>query len=72
MGYIETNKRNLIMYSGLMLSLAGIALYDPLGNLFTGMGVVVIAIGLCSMFISYFRSNAGEILNKAVDRFEKK
>ena len=39
MSYIENNKRNLIMYIGLGLSLVGIALYDPFGILFTGMGM---------------------------------
>ena len=72
MSYIENNKRNLIMYIGLGLSLVGIALYDPLGLLFTGMGMVVIAIGLCCMFAGYLHSNEVVRINKAVDRFEKK
>ena len=72
MSYIENNKRNLIMYIGLGLSLVGIALYDPFGILFTGMGMVVIATGLCCMFVGYFHSNEAVRINKAVDRFEKK
>ena len=72
MSYIETNKRNLIMYLGFGFSLFGIALYDPLELLFTGMGIVVIATGLCCMFVGYFHSNESERINKAVDRFEKK
>ena len=72
MSYIENNKRNLIMYLGLGLSLVGIALYDPFGILFTGMGMVVIATGLCCMFVGYLHLNESERINKAVDRFEKK
>lgn len=72
MSYIENNKRNLIMYLGLGLSLVGIALYDPFGILFTGMGMVVIATGLCCMFVGYLHSNEVVRINKAVDRFEKK
>ena len=41
MSYIESNKRNLIMYLGLGFSLFGVALYDPLGLLFKGMGMVL-------------------------------
>ena len=72
MSYTETNKRNLIKYLGLGLSLVGVALYDPLGLLFKGMGMVVIATGLCCMFVGYFHSNEVVRINKAVDRFEKK
>ena len=72
MSYIESNKRNLIMYLGLGFSLFGVALYDPLGLLFKGMGMVVIATGLCCMFVGYLHSNESERINKAVDRFEKK
>ncbi len=72
MSYIESNKRNLIMYLGLGFSLFGVALYDPLGLLFKGMGMVVIATGLCCMFVGYFYSNEVVRINKAVDRFEKK
>ena len=72
MSYIESNKRNLIMYLGLGFSLFGVALYDPLGLLFKGMGMVVIVTGLCCMFVGYFYSNEVVRINKAVDRFEKK
>ena len=72
MSYIESNKRNLIMYLGLGFSLFGVALYDPLGLLFKGMGMVVIATGLCCMFVGYFHSSEVVRINKAVDRFEKK
>jgi len=72
MSYTETNKRNLTKYLGLGLSLVGIALYDPLGFLFTGMGMVVIATGLSCMFAGYIYLDESEKINKAVDRFEKK
>ena len=72
MSYTETNKRNLIKYLGLGLSLVGVALYDPLGLLFKGMGMVVIATGLCCIFVGYLHANEGERINQAVDRFEKK
>ena len=72
MSYTETNKRNLTKYLGLGLSLVGIALYDPLGFLFTGMGMVVIATGLSCIFAGYIYLDESEKINKAVDRFEKK
>ena len=72
MSYIESNRRNLIMYLGLGFNLFGIALYDPLGLVFKGMGMVVIATGLCCIFVGYFHSNEVVRINKAVDRFEKK
>ena len=72
MSYTETHKRNLTKYLGLGLSLVGIALYDPLGFLFTGMGIVVIATGLSCMFAGYIYLDESEKINKAVDRFEKK
>ena len=72
MSYTETNKRNLIKYLGLGLSLVGVALYDPLELLFTGMGMVVIATGLSCMFAGYIYLDENEKINKAVDRFEKK
>ena len=72
MSYTETYKRNLIKYLGLGLSLVGVALYDPLGFLFSGMGIVVIATGLSCMFAGYIYLDESEKINKAVDRFEKK
>ena len=72
MSYTETNKRNLTKYLGLGLSLVGVALYDPLGFLFSGMGIVVIATGLSCMFAGYIYLDESEKINKAVDRFEKK
>ena len=72
MSYTETNKRNLTKHLGLGLSLVGIALYDPLGFLFTGMGMVVIATGLSCMFAGFIYLDESEKINKAVDRFENK
>ena len=72
MSYTETHKRNLIKYLGLGLSLVGVALYDPLGFLFSGMGIVVIATGLSCMFAGYIYLDESEKINKAVDRFENK
>ena len=72
MSYTETHKRNLIKYLGLSLSLVGVALYDPLGFLFSGMGIVVIATGLSCMFAGYIYLDESEKINRAVDRFENK
>ena len=54
-----SKKRNLIMYVGLMVGLASVVLYDPLGFLFNGAGLIVLGLGLaCMMFgYSYKRSN---------------
>ena len=66
------NKRkNLMMYLGLGISLFGIALYDPLGLLFKGAGLVVIGLGLICMFIGYRQLNEVAMVNKAVESFEK-
>lgn len=46
-------KRDLTMYLGLGVSLLGVVLYDPLGFLFTGAGLIVIAMGLICVFVSY-------------------
>ena len=72
MSYTENDKRNLIMFLGLGISLLGVALYDPLGFLFAGMGMVVIATGLSCMFAGHIYLDENEKINKAVDRFEKK
>ena len=65
-------RKNLMMYLGLGISLFGIALYDPLGLLFKGAGIVVIGLGLICMFIFYRQLNEVAIVNKAVESFEKK
>jgi|TARA_B110000008_G_C16860914_1_gene520707 cytochrome c biogenesis protein CcdA len=64
-------KRDLTMYLGLGVSLLGVVLYDPLGFLFTGAGLIVIALGLICVFVSYKQLSEIEIVNKAVEDFEK-
>ena len=65
-------RKNLMMYLGLGISLFGIVLYDPLGLLFKGTGLVVIGLGLLCMFIGYRQLNEVAMVNKAVESFEKK
>ncbi|MDG2060662.1 MAG: hypothetical protein P8J93_02455 [SAR86 cluster bacterium] len=72
MNYATSEKRNLIMHIGLGLSLFGVVLYDPLGFLFTGMGLVVIATGLSFVFAGYIYLSESERVNKAVEQFEKR
>ena len=57
-------KRNLIMYFGLMVGLIGVVLYDPLGFLFNGAGLIIIGMGLgCWIFgYKYKRSNWGNTM----------
>ena len=64
--------RNLIMYCGLGISLFGIVLYDPLGLLFKGTGLIVIGIGLVCMYFGYKQLSEVETINKAVEGFEKR
>ena len=64
-------KNNLIMNLGLGISLVGIALYDPLGLLFTGMGLIFTGIGLTCIYFGYRQLNEVEIINRAVESFEK-
>ena len=64
-------RKNLMMYLGLGISLLGIVLYDPLGLLFKGAGIVVTGLGLICMFIGYRQLNEVAIVNKAVESFEK-
>lgn len=63
--------KNLMAYIGLIISLLGIILYDPLGLLFKGTGLMVLGIGLICLFFGYRQMNEAEILNKAVESFEK-
>ena len=65
-------KGNFMMYVGIGFSLIGIILYDPLGLLFNGTGLIVIGLGLICMLVSYKYSNEVEIVNKAVEKFEKR
>ena len=64
-------EKNLTMYLGLGVSLFGVVLYDPLGLLFKGAGLVVIGLGLICMFIGYRQLNEVAMVNKAVESFEK-
>ena len=64
-------RKNLMMYLGLGISLFGIVLYDPLGLLFKGAGVVVTGLGLICMFVGYRQLNEVAMVNKAVESFEK-
>ena len=64
-------RKNLTMYLGLGVSLFGVVLYDPLGLLFKGAGLVVTGLGLICMFIGYRQLNEVAMVNKAVESFEK-
>jgi len=64
-------KKDLTMYLGLGVSLLGVVLYDPLGLLFKGAGLMFIGLGLVCMFISYKQLGEIEMVNKAVEDFEK-
>ena len=68
---MSTNK-DLMLYLGLGVSLFGVILYDPLGLLFKGTGLIVIGLGLICMFISYQYPSEIEMINKVVEKFEKK
>ena len=63
-------KRNLIMYLGLLVSLMGIVLYDPLGLLFNSAGLLIIGLGLLGILFGYMQLNEIEKVNKAVENFE--
>lgn len=65
-----TERKHLIMYLGLVISLFGIVLYDPLGFLFKGAGLTVICLGLaCILFGHRYQTEVGNV-NKTVDNFE--
>ena len=66
-----SQKNNLIMNLGLGVSFVGIALYDPLGLLFRGMGLIFVGIGLACIYFGYRQLNEVEIINRAVESFEK-
>ena len=65
-------KGNFMMYVGLGFGLIGVALYDPLGLLFQGTGLMVIGLGLICMYFGYKHSGEIEAVNKAVENFEKR
>ena len=64
--------KNITIYFGLGISLFGVVLYDPLGLLFKGTGLIVIGIGLVCMYFGYKELSEVETINKAVEGFEKK
>tara|TARA_B100001059_G_scaffold226875_1_gene255925 strand:- start:194 stop:415 length:222 start_codon:yes stop_codon:yes gene_type:complete len=64
-------KSNLITYLGLGISLLGVVLYDPLGFLFKGTGLMVIGLGLICMLVGYKQLSEVDIVNKTVENFEK-
>ena len=72
MSYTSNEKGNFMMYVGLGFSLVGIVLYDPLGLLFQGTGLMVIGLGLICMFVGYKYLSEVERVNKAVENFEKR
>ena len=72
MSYVSNQKGNFMMYVGLGFSLIGIVLYDPLGLLFNGTGLIVIGLGVICMLVSYKFLNEVEVVNKAVEKFEKR
>tara|TARA_B100001113_G_scaffold119960_1_gene97990 strand:- start:2060 stop:2245 length:186 start_codon:yes stop_codon:yes gene_type:complete len=59
------------MYLGLLVSLIGIFLYDPLGLFFNSAGLLVIGLGLVGILFGYMQLNEIEKINKAVESFEK-
>ena len=68
----SNEKGNFMMYVGLGFGLVGIVLYDPLGLLFQGTGLIVIGLGLICMFVGYKYLSEIERVNKAVENFEKR
>ena len=68
----SNKKGNFMMYLGFGFGLVGIVLYDPLGLLFQGTGLIVIGLGLICMFIGYKYLSEIERVNKAVESFEKR
>ena len=64
-------RKNLTIYLGIGISLFGVVLYDPLGLIFRGTGLMVIALGLACIFFGYKQLSEVEMVNKAVEGFEK-
>ena len=64
--------KNITIYFGLGMSLFGIVLYDPLGLLFKGAGLILIGLGLVCMYFGYKQLSEVETIKKAVEGFEKK
>ena len=70
--YVMGETRNLIMYVGLGISLFGVVVYDPLGLIYKGAGLMVLGIGLICMFVGYKYPTEVETVNKTVEEYEKK
>ena len=68
----SNEKGNFMMYAGLGFNLIGVVLYDTLGLLFQGTGLMVIGLGLICMYVGYKYSGEVEAVNKAVENFEKR
>ena len=68
----SNEKGNYMMYAGLGFSLIGVVLYDPLGLLFQGTGLIVVGLGIICMYVGYKHSSEVEVVNKAVENFEKR
>ena len=64
--------KNITIYFGLGISLFGVILYDPLGLLFKGTGLILIGIGLVCMYFGYKQLSEVKNINKAVEGFEKR
>ena len=58
-----SQKNNLVRNLGLGITFVGIALYDPLGLLFTGMGLIFVGIGLSCIYFGYRQLIEVEIIN---------
>ena len=65
-----TERKHLIMYLGLVISLFGVVLYDPLGFLFNGAGLRIICLGLACILFGHKYLNEVENVNKTVESFE--
>ena len=65
-----TERKHLIMYLGLVISLFGVVLYDPLGFLFNGAGLRIICLGLACILFGHKYLNEVENVNKTVENFE--
>ena len=65
-----TERKHLIMYLGLVISLCGVVLYDPLGFLFKGAGLTAICLGLACILLGYRHPTEVENVNKTVENFE--
>ena len=64
--------KNITIYFGLGISLFGVVLYDPLGLLFKGTGLILIGVGLVCVYFGYKQLSEVETINKAVEGFEKR